>query len=182
MVNPNHRAPAGDKALPENSPHNLDRKLDHAIEETFPTSDPVSVSITKGGAIDYEASEQGGSSGRHRGSGASMAENLLGRGSEAISGVSEAASTAARAAYGRGREYLRSSRQAFPVAERYYRAGVGTMQRHSALTTLAALVAGIAIGYGLSATLRARRSDTGRVPDYARSRRRYSADLPRSRA
>ncbi len=33
--------------LPENSKENLDKKLDHAIEETFPTSDPVSVSITK---------------------------------------------------------------------------------------------------------------------------------------
>jgi hypothetical protein len=29
-------------------------KLDHAIKETFPTSDPVSVTITKGGAIDYD--------------------------------------------------------------------------------------------------------------------------------
>jgi hypothetical protein len=33
--------------LPENSKENLDEKLDHAIEETFPTSDPVSVKITK---------------------------------------------------------------------------------------------------------------------------------------
>ena len=33
--------------LPENSTENLDRKLDHALKETFPTSDPVSVSITK---------------------------------------------------------------------------------------------------------------------------------------
>jgi hypothetical protein len=33
--------------LPENSTENLDRKLDHALEETFPTSDPVSVSITR---------------------------------------------------------------------------------------------------------------------------------------
>jgi hypothetical protein len=33
--------------LPENSIENLDRKLDHALKETFPTSDPVSVSITK---------------------------------------------------------------------------------------------------------------------------------------
>lgn len=36
-----------DKNLPENSKENLDRKLDEAIEETFPTSDPVSVKITK---------------------------------------------------------------------------------------------------------------------------------------
>ena len=27
---------------------NLDARLDHAIEETFPTSDPISVTITKG--------------------------------------------------------------------------------------------------------------------------------------
>ena len=36
-----------DKKLPENSKENLDEKLDHAIEETFPTSDPISVKITK---------------------------------------------------------------------------------------------------------------------------------------
>jgi hypothetical protein len=36
-----------DKHLPENSQENLDDKLDHALEETFPTSDPVSVKITK---------------------------------------------------------------------------------------------------------------------------------------
>jgi hypothetical protein len=37
-----------DSKLPENSQENLDSRLDHAIEETFPTSDPVSVTITKG--------------------------------------------------------------------------------------------------------------------------------------
>jgi hypothetical protein len=36
-----------DNKLPENSKKNLDKKLDHALEETFPTSDPVSVKITK---------------------------------------------------------------------------------------------------------------------------------------
>ncbi len=36
-----------DKKLPENSKKSLDKKLDHALEETFPTSDPVSVKITK---------------------------------------------------------------------------------------------------------------------------------------
>jgi len=37
-----------DNNLPENSQENLDARLDHAIGETFPTSDPVSVTITKG--------------------------------------------------------------------------------------------------------------------------------------
>ena len=37
-----------DNKLPENSQDNLDARLDHAIEETFPTSGPISVTITKG--------------------------------------------------------------------------------------------------------------------------------------
>lgn len=36
-----------DRKLPENSKQNLDEKLDHGVEETFPGSDPVSVKITK---------------------------------------------------------------------------------------------------------------------------------------
>jgi hypothetical protein len=36
-----------DESLPENSKEHLDEKLDHAIDETFPTSDPISVKITK---------------------------------------------------------------------------------------------------------------------------------------
>jgi hypothetical protein len=36
-----------DEHLEENSKKRLDKKLDHALEETFPTSDPVSVKITK---------------------------------------------------------------------------------------------------------------------------------------
>lgn len=36
-----------DEHLEENSRKSLDKKLDHALEETFPTSDPVSVKITK---------------------------------------------------------------------------------------------------------------------------------------
>jgi hypothetical protein len=36
-----------DKKLPENSQERLKERLDEALEETFPTSDPVSVKITK---------------------------------------------------------------------------------------------------------------------------------------
>ena len=36
-----------DNKLPENSKENLDEKLDNAVDETFPGSDPVSVKITK---------------------------------------------------------------------------------------------------------------------------------------
>ena len=40
-------ASPNDKKLPENSKKNLDKKLDDAVEKTFPASDPVSVKITK---------------------------------------------------------------------------------------------------------------------------------------
>lgn len=36
-----------DNKLPENSKEKLDEKLDSAMDETFPGSDPVSVKITK---------------------------------------------------------------------------------------------------------------------------------------
>jgi len=36
-----------DEKLPENSQERLKERLDEALEETFPTSDPVSVKITK---------------------------------------------------------------------------------------------------------------------------------------
>jgi hypothetical protein len=36
-----------DKHLPENSHENLDEKLDNAVDETFPGSDPISLKITK---------------------------------------------------------------------------------------------------------------------------------------
>jgi hypothetical protein len=36
-----------DQHLAENSQENLNKKLDHAVDETFPGSDPVSVKITK---------------------------------------------------------------------------------------------------------------------------------------
>lgn len=38
---------AGDKANPENSREEKDERLDEALEETFPSSDPVSVKVTK---------------------------------------------------------------------------------------------------------------------------------------
>lgn len=37
----------GDRKLPENSKEALDRRLDEASEESFPSSDPVSVQITR---------------------------------------------------------------------------------------------------------------------------------------
>ena len=36
-----------DEKLPENSKEKLDERLDQAAEESFPSSDPVSVKITR---------------------------------------------------------------------------------------------------------------------------------------
>ncbi|GJE60745.1 hypothetical protein [Methylobacterium trifolii] len=36
-----------DKANPENTQDKMGKRLDDALEETFPSSDPVSVKITK---------------------------------------------------------------------------------------------------------------------------------------
>jgi hypothetical protein len=58
-----------DSQLPENSQENLDARLDHAIEETFPTSDPISVTITKGPEPDRP----------DRGAGSSSADDLQAR-------------------------------------------------------------------------------------------------------
>jgi hypothetical protein len=33
--------------LPENTKENFDARLDHAIEEIFPTSDPISMTVTE---------------------------------------------------------------------------------------------------------------------------------------
>jgi hypothetical protein len=43
---PNDKA-TGDKANPANTQGKMEERLDEALEETFPSSDPVSVKITK---------------------------------------------------------------------------------------------------------------------------------------
>ncbi|WP_019904704.1 hypothetical protein [Methylobacterium sp. 77] len=40
-------ARTGDKKNPENHQDQMSERLDEALEETFPSSDPVSVKITK---------------------------------------------------------------------------------------------------------------------------------------
>src|ERR671913_451007 len=84
-----------DHQLPENSKENLDRKLDHAVKETFPTSDPVSVTITKGGAIDYDTSDSRAEQSQPQPS----VENLVGQAKETVRDLAGSASDAAREAY-----------------------------------------------------------------------------------
>lgn len=159
--------------LPENSKENLDAKLDHAIEETFPTSDPISVKITKGTAIDYD--HQGdaspGTAERRDQVGQDTAEDILDQVRESLSEVASGASDAARSAYSEGQRYVRQARDSYPDAERYYQEGSRAIhQRLTENLWLSLLMAG-AIGYGLAWMIHvSSRTRSEPVPDYARTR------------
>jgi ElaB/YqjD/DUF883 family membrane-anchored ribosome-binding protein len=165
-----------DNKLPENSKENLDQKLDHAIEETFPTSDPISVNITKGGAIDYDQQDATPSpaagSRDHEDQG--MAENVLDQVRDALRDVTGSASGAARDAYNEGQRHVRQARERYPEAERYYQEGSRAIsQRMTENPWLSLFIAG-AVGYGLAWMIHGRWGSHGsRVPDYARTERSY---------
>src|SRR5215207_2952568 len=89
-----------DRNLPENSKQNLDKKLDHAVEETFPTSDPVSVSITKGGAIDYDHDDDEAESAGPANPG--TAGHLLDQAKEKLAAARSTVAEAAHDAYDQG--------------------------------------------------------------------------------
>src|ERR1044072_1697575 len=93
-----------DNKLPENSQENLDARLDHAIEETFPTSDPVSVTVTRGAEPERPTQSPGSSlPGKRQGQPEQdAAEKVLDQVREALNDVSEQASGAARDMYSRG--------------------------------------------------------------------------------
>ena len=138
-----------DRDLPENSQANLNAKLDHAIVETFPTSDPVSVSITKGDAMDFDqevsaVSESSTPSSQDR------AETVLQQAREAAQGVAEQATGAARDLYARGRATVRDARNRYPDVERFYQDSTQVVRRQvTEQPWLSFLVAG-AIGYGIA--------------------------------
>jgi ElaB/YqjD/DUF883 family membrane-anchored ribosome-binding protein len=164
-----------DHQLPENSPENLDRKLDHAIKETFPTSDPVSVSITKGEAIDYDGQGARAEPGGQIQDGQGKAENLLNDARETLREVAGSASEAAREAVSKGRRYVRQAGERYPEAERYYREGSRAIgQQVTDKPLLSLLVAG-AVGYALAWMIHGNSgSRTDRVPSYGRTQRGYA--------
>jgi ElaB/YqjD/DUF883 family membrane-anchored ribosome-binding protein len=162
-----------DHQLPENSKENLDRKLDHAVKETFPTSDPVSVTITKGGAIDYDTPPASAETSQAR----PNVEHVVGQAKDTVRNLAESASDAARDAYAEGKRYVRRAQETYPQAEQYYRDGSRAVgQQVSENPLLSVLVAG-AIGYALAWMIHgsSRRADR-RVPEYGRNRPRYTED------
>src|SRR3712207_2759083 len=125
--------PESDKTLPENTKENLDRKLDHAVEETFPTSDPVSVTITKGGAIDYDqngnpikgdqAQVGDGSGGDLMGHAkealgtiAAKAPEVVGQARDPLGDAATTVSHIASGAYEQGQRYARQAAERYPQA------------------------------------------------------------------
>ena len=166
-----------DNKLPENSQENLDARLDHAIEETFPTSDPVSVTITKGPEPDGPDQRARSPSAGDQGSPPEQdsTEQILDQVREALHDVADQASEAARDMYSRGEHYTRQAREQYPEAERHIREGQRAMTERVAGNPLLALFMAGAIGYALAWMIHGqRRTREAHVPDYGRIDRGYA--------
>lgn len=168
--------PESDKSLPENSKENLDRKLDHAVKETFPTSDPVSVTITKGGAIDYDESGKPITGSQSQGGGGSDA-GLLNQARETLGSAAASASDMARGAYEQGQRYVRQAGERYPEAQRYYREGTRAVREYVPENPLWTLLLGAVAGYGIAWMIHHERwrDRDDDVPAYARTDRRFSS-------
>jgi hypothetical protein len=175
-----------DSKLPENSQENLDARLDHAIEETFPTSDPVSVTITKGpepARPDQEARASSADDQQSRAEQGS-AEHVLDQVREALHDVADQAAGAARDVYNRGEHYVRQAREQYPEAERYIGEGQRAVTHRVTESPLLALFVAGAIGYTLAWMIHGqRRGQDEHIPDYGRTHRGYAPqrDEPRRR-
>ncbi|QRM36234.1 hypothetical protein JO965_45880 (plasmid) [Microvirga sp. VF16] len=167
-----------DNKLPENSQENLDARLDHAIEETFPTSDPVSVTITKGPKPARPDQEARASSVDDQQSRAEQdsTEHVLDQVREALSDVAGNAAEAAGNVYSQGERYVRQAGERYPQAERYVREGQSLVTQYTTANPLLSLFIAGAIGYALAWMIHGERRNRDRhVPDYGRSDRGYAA-------
>ena len=167
-----------DNKLPENSQENLDARLDHAIEETFPTSDPVSVTITKGpepARPDQEARASSVDDQQSRAEQGS-AQHLLDQVQEALNDVAGSASEVAGTVYRRGERYVRQAGEHYPQAQRYVREGQSLVTRYTTANPLLSLFLAGAIGYALAWMIHGERRNRDRhVPDHARTRHDYAS-------
>ena len=172
-----------DNELPENSQENLDTRLDHAIGETFPTSDPISVTTTKGPEPERPGQEARSSSADDQQAPAEQdsTEQVLDQVREALlHDVTKQASGRARELYHRGEHYVRQAGEQYPEAERYIRAGERAVtQRVTENPLLALFMAGVA-GYALAWLIHGNKRDRKPdVPDYARTHRGYASHRER---
>jgi hypothetical protein len=167
-----------DNKLPENSQENLDARLDHAIEETFPTSDPVSVTITKGHEPDRPDQEANTSSADdqqgHPEQGST--EQVLDQVREALNDVARSASEVVGTVYRRGEHFARQAGERYPEARQYARKAQRLVTRHTTRNPLLSLFVAGAFGYALAWMIHGeRRSRDKHVPDYARTRPDYAS-------
>lgn len=163
-----------DNRLAENSQENLNTRLDHAIEETFPTSDPVSMTIIKGPEPDQDtapsaADDQQGHMEQE------TTEEVLDQVREALQDVVDKAADAGRDSYNLGEHYARQVREQYPEAERHIRESQQAVtQRVAGNPLLALLMAGVT-GYALARLIHSGRQERKvDVPDYGRMDRRYA--------
>ena len=166
-----------DNMLPENSQENLDARLDHAIEETFPTSDPVSVTITKGpepARPDQEARASSVDDHQDQPEPAPI-DHVLDQVREALNDVAGSASEAAGNVYSQGERYARQARERYPEAERYIREGQQAVTHRVTESPLLALFVAGAIGYALAWLIHGqRRGPDEHVPEYGRTNQGYA--------
>ena len=131
------------------------------------TSDPISVTITKGPEPDRPNQEAQ--------PGQDSAEQVLDQVREALHDVTEQASGTAREVYNRGEHYVQQAREQYPEAERSIRTGQRVVtQRVTENPLLALFMAGVA-GYALAWLIHGERQTwKSDVPDYSRTRRGYA--------
>jgi hypothetical protein len=168
--------------LAENSQENLDARLDYAVEETFPTSDPVSVHITKGPEPDHRDQEVPSSSvDDHLGQAEQdPTEQLLDQVREALLDVTDSVSGATQDAYDQGSRYVRQAREQYPEAEQYIREGQRAVTHRVTRNPLLALFTAGVAGYALAWMIHGqRRNRETRVPDHGRARRGYAPQRER---
>jgi hypothetical protein len=167
-----------DNKLPENSQENLDARLDHAIEETFPTSDPVSVTITKGPEPDRSDQQAGASPADEQQDqpGPGSTEHVLDQVREALNDVAGSATEVVGAVYRQGENYARQAGERYPEARQYAREGQHLVSRYTTGNPLLSLFIAGAFGYALAWMIHGERKNRDRyVPDYARTRRGYAS-------
>jgi ElaB/YqjD/DUF883 family membrane-anchored ribosome-binding protein len=170
-----------DCGLPENSQEHLDAQLDHAIEETFPTSDPVSVMVTRKAESEERSGAVSRTSDRQRQPVPDQAEQETAE--ELLDHVKEAFGRATQAAYGKVHEsydeilrFGRRARERYPEAERSYRAGRRAVEAWVTENPWPSVLMAGAVGYGLAWMIHgAPRGRERRVPDYARTYTRYAS-------
>lgn len=169
-----------DNKLPENSQENLDVRLDHAIEETFPTSDPISVTVTKQPAPQEPREVTSAASGDQSRGGQDQiektAEKVLDQVKEVLQDVTQTATTTARDAYSEGQRYMRQARESFPEVERSFDESRKVLHQGITGNPWLSLFAAGAVGYLLAWMIHGQhRGGDRHVPDYARIRRGYAA-------